>query len=139
MKKQAAVLLILMLAGLTGLVNAQVTGPKIIANVPFEFIANGKTMPAGECIITVQGDGITTLRFRSGNENLIAVPHASQSPDASEKTILVFHRYGDRYFLASISVQGNTRGYEFPVHKLESELRVQNATEKDVTLLASLH
>ena len=138
MKKHAATLLILMLAGLTGLVNAQAIRPKIRAEVPFEFMANGKAMPSGECTITIEGDGQKILWLRSGNENLAAVPHATQSRNASEKTVLVFHRYGDRYFLASISRQGQTLGYEFPASKLEAELRAQNVTKTDVILVASL-
>ena len=138
MKKHVATLLILMLAVLTGLVNAQVVHPKIMAQIPFEFVANGKTMPAGECTITAQGDGTMILWIRSGNKNLAAVPHATQSLNASQKTTLVFHRYGDRYFLASISRQGEKLGYEFPTNKLEKELRAQNVAKSDVILLASL-
>jgi len=113
--------------------------PRITAQVPFGFIANGKAMPAGECAITIQGDGPKILWIRSGNKNLAAIPHATQSPNTSEKTVLVFHRYGDRYFLATISLEGASRGYEFPVNKLETELLAQKITETDVTLLASLH
>jgi len=47
MTKHAVTVFILMLAGLTGLVHAQVR-PRIVAQVPFEFMANGKTMPAGK-------------------------------------------------------------------------------------------
>jgi len=139
MKKRAATLLILMLAGLTGLVNAQVIRPRITAQIPFEFVANGKTMPAGECTVTIEGDGPKILWIRSGNKNLAAIPQATQSPNTSEKTVLVFHRYGDRYFLATISLQGASRGYEFPVNRLESELQAQNVPETNITLLASLH
>jgi hypothetical protein len=136
MKKHATTVFVLMLAALTALVNAQVVRQTITANVPFEFIANGKTMPAGKCTITTQGDGVKVLWIRSGNENLLAVPHDTESLKASEKTVLVFHRYGNHYFLASISREGQTRGYEFPLQKMEAELRAQNAAEKDVSLLA---
>lgn len=139
MKNHAAVIAILMLAGLTGLVSAQAIRPRIMANVPFEFDSNGKTMPAGECVITLQGDGAPILLIRSGNENLLAIPQTTESTRASGKTTLVFHQYGDRYFLASISLEGRTRGYEFPARKLEAELRSQKVTERDVILLASLH
>jgi len=137
MKKHAATLLILMLAGLTGLVNAQAIRPRITAQVPFGFIANGKTMPAGKCTIIVQGDGVKTLWITSGNENLIAIPLATQSVTPNERTVLAFRRYGDRYFLASISSRGEKSGYEFPVQQMETELRAKNVTETDVLLLAS--
>ena len=139
MKKHATTFLVLMMAALTGLVNAQGVHPRITANVPFEFIANGKTMPAGKCTITAQGDGTKVLWIRSGNENLLAIPHDTESLKASEKTVLVFHRYGNRYFLASISREGQTRGYEFPLQKMEAELLAQNVAEKDLILLAGLY
>jgi len=137
MKKHAAALLVLMLAGLTALVNAQVISPRTTARVPFEFIVNGKTMPAGECTITVQGDGVKSLWITSGSQSLLAIPIATQSANPNERTVFQFRRYGDRYFLASISRRGETTGYELPVQKMEAELRARNVTETDVLLLAS--
>jgi hypothetical protein len=137
MNKHAATLLILMLAALPGLVSAQ-TGSVIRTNVPFEFVANGKTMPMGPCTISVQGDGAATLWISSGNTHLIAVATRSESRDPSERTTLLFHRYGDRYFLAGISTQGENRGFELPAGKVEIELQAQKAGEKDITLVASV-
>jgi hypothetical protein len=135
MKKQAATLLILMLAALTGLASAQT---KVIkAEVPFDYVVNGKTMLAGETSIKVDNDGQTILWITSENAHMVAVPHATQSAKASGMTKLVFHRYGDRYFLAGIESQGESRGYELPASKLEAELRAQNVVENDVILLAS--
>jgi hypothetical protein len=137
MKKHAATLLIVMLGTLTGIMSAQ-SKPTIKAEVPFEYVASGKVMPAGECMITAEGNAQQVLLIESGNQHLFAIPNASESSKASEKTTLVFHKYGDRYFLASIKRGGESRGYELPVGKLEAELRAQNVAEHDVTLLASL-
>lgn len=136
MKKQAATILTLMLFALTGLVSAQA---RMVAKaqVPFDFIANGKTMPAGECTIEVRGDGPKFLLISSGKKDLYAIPHSTQSVTRSARTTLVFHRYGDRYFLSSISRKGEKAGYELPAGKLEVELRAQNIAEKDVMLLAN--
>jgi hypothetical protein len=135
MKKQAATLLTLTLAGLTGLVNAQ-TSTMIKAQVPFEFVANGTTMPAGECIIAVAVNGRALLSISSGKQHVITVPIGDQSPNASKKTALVFRRYGDRYFLAGIKHEGRI-GYELPASRLERELRAGNVAEEVFTLLAS--
>ena len=135
MKKQAATILTLMLFALTGLVSAQ-TRMVAKARVPFDFMANGKTMPAGECTIEARGDGPKFLLISSGKQNLYAIPNSTQPVTHAEETMLVFHRYGDRYFLFAIS-GGKNRGYELPAGKLEVELRAQNIVEKDVTLLAN--
>jgi len=135
MKKHAATLLILMVVGLTELVNAQM--PTIFkAQVPFEFVANGKTIPAGECIIEVLGNGQTLLSISSGKQHAYAFPIAAESPNASKETAFVFHQYGDQYFLAGIKREGRI-GYQLPASRLEGELQARNVAEQVFTLLAS--
>jgi len=137
-KKHAATstLLILMLVGLTGLVNAQMS-TTIKAQVPFEFVTNGKTMPVGECIIEVRGNGPTLLSISSGKQHVFVFPNADQSPNASKKTALVFHRYGDQYFLSGIKREGRRIGYQLPASGREAELQARNVAEQVFTLLAS--
>ena len=134
-KKHAATLLILVLVGLTGLVNAQMS-TMIKAQVPFEFVANGKTMPAGECTITVVGTSRKVLSITSGKQHAFALSIANESRNESKETALEFHRYGDRYFLAGIKRAGGT-GYELPASGRERELQARNVAEQVFTLLAS--
>jgi hypothetical protein len=137
-KKHAATstLLILMLVGLTGLLNAQMSA-LIKAQVPFEFVANGKTMPAGECIIAVVvSNGRTVLSISSGKQHVFALSIADESLNASKETALVFHQYGERYFLAGIKREGRI-GRELPASRLEGELQAHNVAEEVFTLLAS--
>jgi hypothetical protein len=136
MKKHAATLLILSIIALPGLVSAQ-TRALLKADVPFEFVANGKTMPAGWCIIQGRGDGQTILSINSGSEHMFVAPNSTESLKPSAKTSLVFHKYGDRYFLSSINREGDQRGYELPASSLEKELRAQNVIENDVVLVAA--
>jgi hypothetical protein len=135
-KKHNATLLILMLVGLTGLVQAQMS-TRFKAQVPFAFVANGKTMPAGECKIAFDVNGRTVLSISSGKQHVFAVPIADVSPNARKKTALVFHRYGDQYFLTSIKREGGT-GYQLPPSRLERELQAGNVAEEVFTLLASV-
>jgi len=137
MKKQAATLLVLALLAVPGFVNAQ-SRQVLKAQVPFEFIVNGHIMPAGECSIKAEGDGVTYLVVSSGSRKMFVVPNATESSTVAAEAKLVFHRYGDRYFLSSISPKGNNRGYALPAGKAEKELRAQNATEGDVILVASV-
>jgi hypothetical protein len=134
-KKQAATLLILTLVGLTGFLNAQ-TRTIAKAQVPFAFVANGTALPAGECIITLDVNGRTLMSISSGEQHTFAVPVADESPNAHKKTALVFHRYGNRYFLVAIDHEGGT-GYRLWVSKLERELQARNIPWQEFTLLAS--
>src|SRR5271169_577568 len=137
MKKHAAALLILMLAGLAGLVNAQ-SRPLVAAEVPFNYIANGRTMPAGECTVRVDNDGASILWIASEDRQILAMAAANDSTKAAEETTLVFHKYGTQYFLAGVTRQGQYRSYTLPAGRLEKELRASNVEEKDVMLVASL-
>lgn len=134
-KKQVATLLVLTLVGMMGLVNAQ-SSSTIKAQVPFNFVANGKTMAAGLCVITVLGTGMEHLSISSGKQHIFAYSIPDESPNASKKTALVFHRYGERYFLTGIK-RGGRSGYELPKSNLELELQARNVAEQDFTLLAS--
>lgn len=137
MKKHAATLLVLTLLAVPGFLIAQSRRPVITAQVPFDFIVSGKILPAGEWAIDAQGDGQTYLLLSSEGHKMLILPNATESLTASAESKMVFHRYGGRYFLSTISRQGNNRGYEFPAGKAERELRAQNAAE-DVTLVASV-
>jgi hypothetical protein len=137
MKKQAVTLLILAMLVVPGFVTAQ-SRQIIKAQVPFDFVVNGSILPAGECAIEAQGNGLTYLIVSSGSHRMFVLPNATESVAVSAKAKLVFHRYGDTYFLSSISRQGENRGYAVPTGKAEKELRAQKAVASDVTLVAAV-
>ena len=97
---------------------------------------NGKTVPAGECTIEVDVNGLTVLSISSGGQHTYALPIADKSSNASKKTALVFHHYGNRYYLTAIKHEGGT-GYQLPASKLERELQARNVPLQVITLLAS--
>lgn len=130
-----ATLLLITLVGLTGLLNAQ-TSTTVKTQVPFGFVANGKTMPAGECTIAVVVNGRTVLSISSGDQHAYAFPIADESPNARKKTVLVFHQYGNRYFLTGIQREKGI-GYQLPASRLERELQARNIPWQGFTLLAS--
>lgn len=134
-KKHAATLLVLMLVGLMGLANAQMS-TRIKAQVPFDFVANGKTMPAGECTIAVEVNGQTRLSISSGQQHTFALPIGGGAPSARKNTTLVFRHYGNRYFLVAVTQEGGT-GYKLRVSRLERELQARNIHGQVFTLLAS--
>jgi hypothetical protein len=133
-KKQTATILTLMFVGLTALANAQMSTTTLKAQVPFAFVVNGQTMPAGECVIQVVGTGGTLLAIRSGKHHAFAI--ADESSNGSKKTALVFHRYGDRYFLSGVKREGRM-SYQLRLSRVEKELRAQNLAVQEFTLLAS--
>jgi len=135
--KKAATIFILTLMALSTLAAAQ-TRKIVGAEVPFEFIANGKTMPAGFYTITVSGDPLAVLLIRSGKSFVHALANATALSQHPVVTVLVFHRYGAQYFLSGIRWEGEDRAYELPAGKAEMELQSKKATEDEIGLIAAV-
>jgi hypothetical protein len=135
MKKQLFVLLGLgMLVGMSAF--AQTVNLK--ADVPFNFIIRGATLPAGEYTIKGMGDGSAiAVRGASPKANTIVLSQRCTSRDAAKQSKLVFHRYGDRYFLSQVWIAGNDSGRELLKSPREMEV-ARDYTVQDVVLFAAL-
>ena len=111
-------------AGVTA--QAQSLSYRLTANIPFEFSVTGKKLPAGKYWIkrAQQGNGDTVVQISStdGRENItrFTIPVVAYNPVNSSS--LVFHRYGDEYFLSEIWPAGGLTGRELPKSRVEREL-----------------
>jgi len=139
MKRYGVSILMLAVALLPGLANAQMGGQTIKADVPFDFTAGDKTIPAGECLVHADGASGAALWIgnRDAKVNTYVVPMQTRGLDPSERTVLVFHKYGDRYFLARVERNGSAAGYQLQETKVEKELRAQNKTAGEEIRLAA--
>jgi len=138
MKKHALTLIgVLSLLLAAGSAFAQTIDVK--GDVPFNFIVNKATVPAGQYELkSLSGDGKTlTLRGPDGKPVGIFSSIRAESLKASDKTKLVFKRYGDRYFLSQIWVAGERAGCQLPMSAREKELAM-NSTSERVVLRAEL-
>jgi hypothetical protein len=120
MKKQFFALIGLALA--TAPVYAQTI--RVKANVPFEFIVGQQKLPAGEYTIqSINLDGsVLELRDSDQQANGMVITNRCESLRPSAQTRLIFHRYGNRYFLAQIWAAGNSAGRELPKSRRELDL-----------------
>ena len=72
------------------------------ANVPFDFMVNGKQMPAGKYDIKSGSIG-NTIECISAEESRAAVAQAATTDSRKgDEARLVFRRYGSQYFLAKV-------------------------------------
>ena len=101
------------------------------ANIPFQFNAGQTTLPAGQYRITCDGAGYGpgVVRLSNGNASvkLVAVTVIGKARDHGT---LVFHRYGDRYFLAQFWLAGEEMGESLPKSPAERELEREMASIK---------
>jgi hypothetical protein len=123
---------------MSGLMAAQsLTSSAVVANVPFEFMVNNKMIPAGECVVkSTDGTVLTISNFEARKAALVSSSHEDAAK--SDRTVMVFQRYGSQYFLSEIRIKGAEVSYKLPQSRAEIELRAQNAPASQTTLLASL-
>ena len=100
---------------------AQVPGTSIRASIPFEFVVQGRTLPAGNYEITRITDEPVGLLIRNVDHRRFEAMFSTEPLDSRKvpnKSWLVFHRYGDTSFLAEVVTAGQQRGEElYPSHQ----------------------
>jgi hypothetical protein len=91
--------------------------PTGVADIPFSFVAGNATMPAGRYEANILPESIAVrLVGRDRHTHLLASTTGNARSDQPE---LVFHQYGDQYFLSEIRTPIRSR--EFPVSPMERE------------------
>lgn len=92
-----------------------------IADIPFAFSVANHTLPAGRYTVTRLGE--TTLRISSPhNQSTVVLTHAVEGKAPESKGKVVFHRYGDAYFLSEVWVAPNGAGRKVFESRAEEEL-----------------
>jgi hypothetical protein len=109
------------------------------ASVPFAFTVEDTEMPAGSYVITSVSDSAIAVINRSKGTGVISLFHSEQPRNNNLTTKLVFHRYGDTYFLSQVARGSGETVIQLPISKQESEAQIQNAgsvSAKEVVVAA---
>ena len=95
--------------------------------VPFQFQAAGKTMPAGDyTVATNVANGLVSMADVTGHKALL--PGKRIEPlQEDQKARLVFQRTGEKYSLTTIWTGPGRLGYEVPAAKKAAGERVEIA------------
>ena len=104
-KALAMVTVVLVLALGTAVASGQPqSANKVVADIPFEFNVGYKTMPAGEYSVQAIASAGDSLLIKSADSKVSALRLSEATSRVKDKSHarLVFHRYGDRYFLAEV-------------------------------------
>jgi hypothetical protein len=92
------------------------------ATIPFEFSVQNTTLPAGDYTMSAASTSHDLMLIRNVETNkaiLVLAPEGAYK-GAKDKNVVLFHRIGDRYFLAEVKTAA-VRGHVGP-SKLEREL-----------------
>jgi len=122
--------------------HAQLPGTAIRVSIPFDFIVRGKTLPSGEYEISRIGDEPIDLLIRNVNakrDHVVFETEPAFAGAMSNKSELVFHRYGDTYFLSEVVTAGEDTARELTPSRSERQLQrelASNKAEPDTVALA---
>jgi hypothetical protein len=109
-------------------------------SVPFDFAAGKNALPAGEYYVRVSYSPHSIWLQRVDGRGGAAVLSHGAHPQgmAADAASLVFHVYGDRYFLCQVFTSGMNDGAELPKSHEELEQIALRHASKTVTVIASL-
>lgn len=135
MKKQintafALVMTALVLAGSQFAAAAQ-TAQHLSFEVPFEFVAGDRQLPAGRYTVRrVKLDSEAALRIEDEQGRVRATVLTNAAAGRARRAALTFKQYGGRHFLAGVWMPGAPAGRELQESKQERALREQAAAER---------
>ena len=124
--------------------NAQAS-TRLSAAIPFDFAVGNQTMTSGEYSVRSITNDASGLVIRNDDTGKSALRLSNSIEPERNKTQarLVFHRYGQRYFLAEVWPGGRSEGCELLESREERAIRhefdrLARNTYETVELLATL-
>jgi len=104
------------------------------ANVPFDFIVADKKFSAGDYYIsragTNSGDLVLRVSSVTGNRGAFQLTSGLRTSAPKKSDTLIFHQYGDQYFLSEVWPAGANAGRMVFESRGEREARASMATNK---------
>jgi hypothetical protein len=114
----------------------------MVANIPFDFVADNVTLPAGEYSVKVAAPGRTVLLIdrKDATASAFMNTNAATKNEIQTESKMIFNRYGDRYFLSELWTAGSSRGRRLLKSAREKEMAqiAKSETQGQVTLVAGL-
>jgi hypothetical protein len=118
---------------------AKAQSTTVAANIPFDFVVGKHVLPAGQYTMTSLTQNNGGLAIRS-NDNAaptqLLLTQDCKKLDAAKKTVLLFHRLGDEYFLSEIWVEGSKRGRSIPRSSIEKQMAMNHGDQQEVIVAA---
>jgi hypothetical protein len=120
--------MLMLIAGvvlMAALVSAHAQSITVVADVPFEFTVGGESLRAGEYSVrsfTTNGD-VVLISTRNSSDGVIRLTQTIEARIAPKQGKLVFHRYGQRYFLSEVWTPGERTGRQ--LRKCDEERAIE--------------
>lgn len=103
----------------------------VVANVPFNFTVETVRMPAGDYTLapTSATSGVLQIMNRETGASVLVNAQnllATHKGKDTEPGMIIFNRYGDRYFFSEVWTPSGLKGHAKP-SKLEREIQASSA------------
>jgi len=128
--------------GITLTANAQIRSDATIrANIPYSFVVNNTTLPAGKYVIQVLNSNASDLslleiRSANGKTTVLFETDPVTVPGFAPRTELVFDKIGDTYFLSKVFLQGD-EGNQLLKSKTQRRLEENGSIAENHSIAAS--
>jgi hypothetical protein len=109
--------------------------PRIPFTVPFGFTVGAKAFAAGEYNVQEVASNIVLIQSLDGHGAMITMCRPGDGKK-TDKPVLLFHQYGNRYFLSEFRYSG--RGSALPISAGEKELLAGRESPKTQDVVASV-
>jgi hypothetical protein len=109
------------------------------ANVPFAFTVGQAEMPAGNYAVNLVSDSAILIRNRSTGTSVLSLFRSEQAKNNDGTAKMVFHKYGNKYFLSQVGRGFESSLIQLPTSKQEQEAQIQtarSASPKEVAVAA---
>lgn len=96
------------------------------ATVPFDFTVGDRTLPAGTYTISsdTNSQGYVAIRNQDRKMAILTLCLPNQTNSGKDNTLL-FHKYGNQYFLRDLRSEGALMNINFSVTKAEKRAKAQ--------------
>ena len=132
LKGMTMLMMTLALAAASAVVANGQSKQKLIAQVPFDFVVAQKTLRAGEYHVrTVNQSGDAIAIKNVDGDQVLRLSSPKKRSDRQMAAKLVFHRYGNTYFLSQIWMAGESTEREL------AKTREERALERELKAIAA--
>ncbi len=118
-----------------GSLNLIAQGP-IRFTIPFDFTVEKKSFAAGEYLVAQLPANFIQIRSNDGKSTMIVGAYPGEPGKKPGVATMTFHRYGEQYFLSSVS--GESRGWGVRTSAAEKELIARAASPPRLDVVASV-
>src|SRR5215510_14377360 len=129
-------LVVIAAAGVVSAHGQSLSSP-VRANIPFDFTVADKKFSAGDYYIsraqTNSGDLVLRISSVTGNRGAFQLTSGLRTSSPKKSDTLIFHQFGDQYFLSEVWPGGANSGRMFFESRDEREASVSMATNKVAT------